>query len=160
MPRSQRVLQAACNRFYEMENENTVDRNSWNSTRGQCAKRKTVLFVSSKLLFGRSSIHDFTRYENHAISGSAPERTPAPVIMTFFEGVPLDEPTASTLRTTSIEASSRTSPKTTCLLSSHAVFAVVMKNWLPLVFGPAFAIDNCPGFVCFTWKFSSLNLAP
>lgn len=38
-----------------------------------------------------------------------------------------------------------TFPNTTCLPSSHSAFAVVMKNWQPLVFGPLFAIDNSPG---------------
>lgn len=30
-----------------------------------------------------------------------------------------------------------------------------MKNWLPLVSGPALAIDRRPGLECFSWKFSS-----
>ena len=30
----------------------------------------------------------------------------------------------------------QTSPKTTCLPSSHSVFSVQIKNWLPLVLGP------------------------
>jgi hypothetical protein len=37
---------------------------------------------------------------------------------------------------------------------------VVMKNWEPLVSGPALAIDSRPGTVCFSLKFSSANLAP
>jgi hypothetical protein len=37
-----------------------------------------------------------------------------------------------------------TCPKTTCLPSSQAVGTVVMKNWLPLVFGPALAMDSMP----------------
>ena len=47
--------------------------------------------------------------------------------------------------TTSIP--STTSPKMLCLLSSHGVAASVMKNWLPLVFGPALAIESRPGLV-------------
>src|SRR5690242_16232123 len=43
-----------------------------------------------------------------------------------------------------------TSPNTLCLLSSHGVAATVMKNWLPLVFGPALAIDRIPALVCFS----------
>lgn len=39
---------------------------------------------------------------------------------------------------------SKTFPKTTCLPSSQVVLAVVMKNWEPLVFLPALAIDNQP----------------
>jgi hypothetical protein len=35
-----------------------------------------------------------------------------------------------------------TLPKTTCFPSNHVVFAVVMKNYEPFVFLPAFAIDN------------------
>jgi hypothetical protein len=50
-----------------------------------------------------------------------------------------------------------TSPKTTCLPSSHGVATVVMKNCDPLVSLPALAIDNCPGFVCLNLKFSSAN---
>src|ERR1043166_7828400 len=43
---------------------------------------------------------------------------------------------------------STTSPKIVCRLSSHGVGATVIKNWLPLVFGPEFAIDNLPGLAC------------
>ena len=53
-----------------------------------------------------------------------------------------------------------TSPKTTCLPSSQLVITVVMKNWEPLVFGPAFAMDRRSGLSCLSLKFSSLNLAP
>ncbi|ELK28063.1 hypothetical protein MDA_GLEAN10010002 [Myotis davidii] len=35
-----------------------------------------------------------------------------------------------------------------------------MKNWEPLVFGPAFAMDKMPGPVCFRLKFSSSNFSP
>lgn len=35
-----------------------------------------------------------------------------------------------------------------------------MKNWQPLEFGPEFAIDNNPGPVCFSWKFSSGKFFP
>ena len=38
-----------------------------------------------------------------------------------------------------------TFPKTVCLPSSHEAASVVtMKNWLPFVFGPAFAIASAP----------------
>ena len=55
---------------------------------------------------------------------------------------------------------STTSPKTTCLPSSHEVTTVVMKNWDPLVLGPALAIDRRKGLLCLSWKFSSANLLP
>jgi len=42
--------------------------------------------------------------------------------------------------TTSIP--STTLPKTTCLLSRNGVGTVVMKNWEPFVFGPAFYVGN------------------
>lgn len=57
------------------------------------------------------------------LSGSSPEL----VIVTFFAGEPEGVPWASMAFTTSIP--SRTSPKTTCLPSSHEVTTVVMKNW-------------------------------
>lgn len=47
-----------------------------------------------------------------------------------LEVVPLAEPKDSILETSSMP--SRTSPKTTCLPSSHGVWTVVMKNWEPL----------------------------
>ena len=38
-----------------------------------------------------------------------------------------------------------TVPNTVCLPSSHEAASVVtMKNWLPFVFGPAFAIASAP----------------
>mmetsp|Transcript_11858 Transcript_11858/g.37837 ORF Transcript_11858/g.37837 Transcript_11858/m.37837 type:complete len:617 (+) Transcript_11858:92-1942(+) len=45
-------------------------------------------------------------------------------------------------------APTTTRPKTVCLLSSHVVGAVVMKNWEPFVFGPAFAIETVKGRSC------------
>lgn len=44
--------------------------------------------------------------------------------------------------------------------SYQAVLAVQMKNWDPLVLGPALAMDRTPGPVCVSWKFSSSNLLP
>lgn len=41
-----------------------------------------------------------------------------------------------------------TLPKTVCLLSSQGVASVVMKNWEPFVFGPAFAIETMKGLSC------------
>lgn len=38
--------------------------------------------------------------------------------------------------------------------------AVVMKNWEPLVPGPALAMDSSPPSVCFRSKFSSANVSP
>src|SRR3954470_10799294 len=50
-----------------------------------------------------------------------------------------------------------TRPKTVCLPSSHGhASAVTMKNWLPFVFGPAFAIASAPrSTLC--WLNSSSN---
>ena len=75
----------------------------------------------------------------------------------FLEVFPDWEPTDSRALATSTP--SETLPKTTCLPSSQLVLAVVMKNWLPLVLGPAFAIEMQKGS-CFRTKFSSLNLSP
>jgi hypothetical protein len=41
------------------------------------------------------------------------------------------------------------------LPSSQEVTTVVMKNWDPLVLGPALAIERRPGLLCVNWKFSS-----
>ena len=71
---------------------------------------------------------------------------------------PLELPTASQALTTSMPL--ETSPKTVCFPSSQEVTTVVMKNWDPLVLGPALAMDRSPGLLCFLMKFSSLNLEP
>ncbi len=42
----------------------------------------------------------------------------------------------------------------------HEVTSVQMKNWEPLVLGPALAMDRQPAPVCFRVKFSSSNLWP
>lgn len=42
----------------------------------------------------------------------------------------------------------------------HEVRSVQMKNWEPLVLGPALAMDRMPAPVCFRVKFSSSNLLP
>ena len=102
---------------------------------------------------------------------------PDEVIVTRDLGRPDSEPTASIAFTTSMP--STTSPKTTCLPSSHDVTTVVMKNcekergrgddqrmlfsgvgdvlltWEPFVLGPAFAMESRPGLVCRSLKFSS-----
>ena len=66
--------------------------------------------------------------------------------------------TFSIARTTSMPLF--TSPKTTCLLSRCGAGPQVMKNWLPFVFGPAFAMLRSPALVCLKWKASSSNLPP
>lgn len=79
--------------------------------------------------------------------------------MTIFLEVDPDElPKDSIFLMTSIP--STTLPNTTCLLSSHEVRAVQIKNCEPFVFLPEFAMDKMPGPVCFNVKFSSLNLPP
>merc|ERR1712110_394618 len=54
--------------------------------------------------------------------------------------LPFSEPSFSILRINSCPCT--TPPNTTCFPSSQLVFAVVMKNWEPLVLGPALAIDR------------------
>ncbi len=71
---------------------------------------------------------------------------PQSVTTTGWDVFPLVEPTDSTVFTTSMPLV--TLPKTTCLPSSHGVFSVQRKNWLPLVPGPALAIERMPGPVC------------
>lgn len=44
--------------------------------------------------------------------------------------------------------------------SHQSVEAVQMKNWDPLVLGPALAMDSVPMPECFNRKFSSLNFSP
>merc|ERR1712226_1803586 len=66
----------------------------------------------------------------------------------------------TTLMVTMDQLVATTCPKTTCLPSSQEVLAVQRKNWDPLVLGPALAMERTPGPVCFSWKFSSLNLLP
>jgi hypothetical protein len=46
-----------------------------------------------------------------------------------------------------------------CLPSSQGVGPVVMKNWDPLVLGPALAMERTP-VACLTLKFSSANFLP
>ena len=50
--------------------------------------------------------------------------------------------------------------ETSKVISYQSVLMVQMKNWEPLVFGPALAMDRVPGPVCFSLKFSSSNLCP
>lgn len=54
-----------------------------------------------------------------------------------------------------------TLPKIVCFPSSQGVGARVMKNWLPFVLGPLFAILKMPAPVCFkpSW-ISSANFSP
>merc|ERR1719263_2552930 len=86
---------------------------------------------------------------------------PAAEISTGLEVAPDPEPHFSILSTTSKPL--QTLPKTTCLPSRCGVWPVQMKNWLPLVFGPALAIERHPLPVClpaFPEKLSSANLLP
>ena len=52
-------------------------------------------------------------------------------------------------------AREHTLPKTVCLLSSQGVGTVVMKNWLPLVFGPALAMLRVKGRSCLKLRSNS-----
>src|SRR6185437_2469865 len=61
--------------------------------------------------------------------------------------------------TTFWSSAGATSPRVVCLPSSQGVGTWVMKNWLPLVPGPALAIDTLPGASCFrSGRHSSTNL--
>src|SRR3546814_883233 len=53
---------------------------------------------------------------------------------------------------------SSTLPNTVCLPSSQSVLMWVMKNWLPLVLGPALAIDSTPRSCLTPLLASSSNL--
>merc|ERR1712217_848955 len=92
---------------------------------------------------------------------STPQSSPHSVISTERRGL-LPAPTAtfSILRTTSIDAGSKTWPNTTCLLSSQSHLLQVMKNWQPLELAPLLAMDSKPGLSCFKTKFSSGNRSP
>ena len=87
-----------------------------------------------------------------------PLSSPEAATSTRAVGRPDELPAASTFLTTSMP--SKTFPKTTWRPSSHDVFTVQMKNWLPLVPGPALAIESTPGPVCLSLKFSSSNFSP
>lgn len=45
-------------------------------------------------------------------------------------------------------------------LQYQGVSTVVMKNWEPLVLGPALAIDRSPTPLCLSVKFSSGKVRP
>ena len=53
-----------------------------------------------------------------------------------------------------------TFPNTVCLPLSQGQGTNVMKNWEPLVLGPALAIDSSPGTSCFSLKFKSGKVRP
>jgi hypothetical protein len=78
-------------------------------------------------------------------------------ILTWLLGAPYFVPYDSTILTTSSPLV--TFPKTTCLPFKWGQSTVVIKNYEPLVFGPAFAMLKT-NFVFLYIKFSSLNLFP
>lgn len=51
-------------------------------------------------------------------------------------------------------------PKIVCLRSNQVVFSVVMKNWEPLVLGPALAMLTVYGLSCLSVENSSSNSRP
>ena len=71
---------------------------------------------------------------------------------------PDEDPTLSKASKTSHP--SMTFPNTVCFPSSQLHGINVMKNYDPLVFGPALAIDKSPLARCFILKFSSANFMP
>merc|ERR1712087_490612 len=81
-----------------------------------------------------------------ALPASAAPISPDSTILISTLGAPPLEPCASIFLTMSMPLV--TFPNTTCFPSSHDVFTVVRKNWLPLVPGPALAIDRYPGSEC------------
>lgn len=46
------------------------------------------------------------------------------------------------------------------LAVTYEVTTVVMKNWEPLVSGPALAMERRPFLECLSLKFSSANFSP
>lgn len=68
------------------------------------------------------------------------QREPQLEIIMLALGAPLWDPSFSRLATSYYP--STTSPKTTCFPSSHGQGMNVMKNWLPLVLGPALAMES------------------
>jgi len=97
---------------------------------------------------------------HHERIGTAdtPETMPQSVTMTGSMGLLPSLGHFSTMRTTSMPDT--TAPNTTCFPFRCGVSTVVIKNWLPLVLGPALAILNNPGRSCLSLKLSSLNLPP
>ena len=73
-----------------------------------------------------------------------------------------DPGATSTLEIISTTSSPLTTfPKTECLLSKWRVGASVIKNWLPFVAGPEFAIESIPDLLCERLSLnSSSNLYP
>lgn len=105
------------------------------------------LFLLVHGLYGTAVGHDYSVIVTFMIS-------------TFLNGrSPLSVGTVPMMSTISMPFT--TLPKTLCLPSSHVVSSAwTMKNWLPLVFGPAFAIEIWP----FLWESdgwnSSSNFSP
>ncbi|XXG42946.1 hypothetical protein AAC387_Pa01g3095 [Persea americana] len=87
---------------------------------------------------------------SNQISRPSHDSCPQSATVTVLEVLPLEDPTSSIVRTTSIP--STTYPNTTCFPSSHYVLAVQMKNCDPFVPGPAFAIDSCLRYISKTDK--------
>lgn len=117
---------------------------------------KTRLLIVS---LSRQRNTDKTNFPNEKPKKSSNyAKTPQADIFDATFGFPDFVPLVSSFDT--ISNPSVISPKQTCLLSNHGVGTVVMKNCDPLVFFPEFAIDNSPGLVCLTVKFSSSNVSP
>jgi len=100
------------------------------------------------------------------------QTVPQLAMVTFARTDPEADPRFSTFLTTSYPSTTspgpidlvntqmkinsvKNAPNTTWAPSSQEVTTVVMKNWEPLVFLPALAMERRPGLVCFSWKFSS-----
>ena len=80
-------------------------------------------------------------------------RAPQSIILASLLVFPLPDPILWRASTTSLPYD--TFPKTTCLPSNHGQGTNVIKNWDPLVLGPALAIERRYGYVCLILKFSS-----
>merc|ERR1711962_1313097 len=137
------------------------DRPAWiEATTVRISNSKSMVFHFCQFRYSvsLSASPSFNPAHHSSAASAASSSWPQSAIHTLAEVLPFLLPSFSIFLTTSIP--STTCPKTTWAPSSHDVTAVQMKNWLPLVLGPALAMDRIPGPVCFSLKFSSLNFMP
>mmetsp|Transcript_2263 Transcript_2263/g.8364 ORF Transcript_2263/g.8364 Transcript_2263/m.8364 type:complete len:230 (+) Transcript_2263:544-1233(+) len=121
-------------------------------------KLSSCKFPNRFLTFTSRPLSDATIPSKNHKNQTDSETSPQSAITADFLGIPLWVPMLSNWSNTSDPSTS--SPNTVCFPSNHSQGMKVRKNWLPFVFGPAFAHESWPLLVWRVLKFSSGKVLP
>ena len=129
---------------YRREKGSRTRKNRYRSSQTRHHYRNSRPYFSPSRRYDTAISSDYPDKTGVKINENAYSERVTCLISTFLNGLsPLSVGTAAIMST--ISSPLVTFQKTECLPSSHDVSSAwTIKNWLPFVFGPAFAIEIYP----------------